>query len=711
MKISWKYFWGYLLRLGVFVGIGMGIVFAVRNCSNGIERSEAPDQTAAPLTLSRQYAYANDRMVYVMMENRIIEQWSLDGCHQKRFKLPVTQGQDEEYSKDQLLWVDNEEFIWCAEEEEGEFVYATPVEQKEDGEELVFAETRELFRCSDSELKIQGIDPEYLFLDDNLGTVYADDSHLIYQSNEKGWFAYDRESGQQPLKILEYGNIPKNTNLSSMIAGNQILYHTGSESGKIEEGLYGFRSYDLNRKESREIDDRCFSGAAYVTDPDRNKVYYQIADNQSIWEYDYQTGERRELISEKQFQDCYTENHLLWDDAYYNDSLFVDGERLYFVKNRKKPQIFSYTLAKSALRYEEKLTSAVERSGYLNLDDDSDIMNDYLTIAEGKLLLHWNMSGIYSDEEEETGKQSYFDWIRGFLPEDTEEEEEDTDGAYYICIDLETAESKAVTDRDPEKVYFGMLGLWMKPGTIGPWRLSDAVQRDDDTAREAESGNISIQDQLACISRHSDVWIQRYDDEYDDDEDLMSMYYAITDLDHNGRLEIIATSDTEGSGFYTTTYYYQISADGQNLRPITTDIPDIDIKDGIQTVYVNPQTNAYYYRARDYISAGWGARYCWYGAVILDNGMLTERTFAETVADLDKKKKKEIWHAYSYLGGKEQKMKYQDFDPEKMADQFFEGMTKMPVTISWFQIRGKKDLTEQKILKKATRSYQKFAAE
>lgn len=691
MKEEQYYILGYLFRFALLVSIGIGIIFAARVCPDTAVKTGKVDQpfvSATPVSFCQKYPYANDRMVYIAQEGGTIEQWSVDGSYQKKFIMPDS---EDEFSQEQLLWVDNEEIIWYAYGEETEdediygdqHVYTAPIEQKGSGEEPRFEKAKELFVCSGSDQEIEGVSPE-LLRSNGLGSVYADDRYLIYQSSEKIIYAYDRAAGGQPIPISssdEYANIPDYACLPSVVAGDRILYHTGREPGKVNEDLYGFWCYKLGSKELQNIDNRCPSAAAYVADQSRDKVYYQIIEDQSIWEWDCQNGERRELISEEQFQNCYEENDLVWDDAYYDDSLFIEGDRLYLIKNQKNPSIFSYQFTESALYYEEPLTLAVQNARCFHLQEEESAA--YLGIAGGKLLLRYSME------------------------EDDGEEEE-----YYICIDLKTAEGKAVGEEDGEKIYFGMLGLWLEPGTTGGFQTEQtkAVDEIDSMLPSDTEGQnpLSIENQLACISCYIERLIQ--EDEWWEADDYH--HYAVTDLDHNGRLELIVTSGEQGSGAFTYTDYYQLAADGHSLRRITDAAGEIDIMDGfgIHSAYVDPDTGVYYYLAGDYASAGAGARYFWYGAVVLDSGMLTVRTIAHTGLKWSKKRDKEVWYGYSYLDGKEQKLKKKEFQVDQLADQFFEGMKKVPAKISWFQCKGKKrNQTQKKIMKKARRSYQKFA--
>lgn len=65
-----------------------------------------------------------------------------------------------------------------------------------------------------------------------------------------------------------------------------------------------------------------------------------------------------------------------------------------------------------------------------------------------------------------------------------------------------------------------------------------------------ESNTLDIDKQLATIVKHFEDW-KSYNDEG-------NYAYAITDLDHNGRLEIIS-SNIEGSGWYSYTSIYEVN--------------------------------------------------------------------------------------------------------------------------------------------------------
>ena len=623
-------------------------------------QSETEGESVVSESICYKYPYANDRMVYIPLENGKIKQYSLDGTYRQTISLPADDA-NIDLDETELLWVGNDEIIWSAYGNGfKKTIFATPIRPAENGDELVKEKAKKLFKLG-GEPGISGTSGGVLY---EPCTVYADEDRLIFWDYGT-FYVYDRKTGGAPAEISlakdAYAEIPSSAlSLCSEIMNDQLICHSGRTFGTISEDAYEFWSYNLSTGQTQSIDTKCFSSASYVADPVRNMVYYQVIDDQSIWQYDCGTGEKKELISEAQLKECYEKNQLTWDDAYYNDSLFVEGDQLYFIKNVDAPLVFSYSLSDSSITFKKALTEAILCSGYTSFDKGS----RRLAILQNKLLLYWRN---YDDDED-----------------------------YYICIDIPTAAIQAVSEEKPEKIYFGMLGVWEEPGTTGTWEKLDLKLP---AAKKVSDATLSIEDQLACISRCKDIWLDKEDD---------FMQYAVTDLDHNGRLEVIASSGPQGSGAFTTTYYYQVSADGTTLRRIKNEVGEIDIVDGIDTAYVDRETGTYYYCAYDYASAGAGARGVWYSGVVLKNGMLTDRLYATGECTWNKKKTEEKWHYTQYADGKKKKIAAKDFSKERLAEEFFDGFEKQSVHISWFGGKGKKKWDDEKILNKLTKSYEAF---
>lgn len=637
-----------------------------KNPASAKEKEDMPERT---------YPGASSRMVYIPQEEPVLQQWSREGKKQKTIALPVKKygGTDQEYN---LLWVNDDEILWSvyADGEKYKNMYttivlSTPVRQTASGEEVMLGQTKELFTIKEEEdLDLGGLGDSL----EEPGITYAD-KEKIYFFSEGDLYEYDRTAKKGPFAV-ESPDGKKHSwgAFSARIQGKTMIYHTGRTAGKLEEHAYEFWIYDLETKERKRIDDRCYTNAAYVTDPEGSRVWYQITDDQSIWEYDCVTGDKKELVSEKEFQKCYGDNQLSWDEGYYDDLLFMEGERLYYIKDREDPVIFSCSVRDRKIVYEKALTEAVRRSGYRDTDEGT------LSMAAGKMLL------TLSDENMEVCN---------------------------LCIDLKTAEIRPVDSEDAEIIYFGMLGEWYDDAERKSWKETDGEKKENDHTADVHTAE-TIEEQLALISRQSDVWL-----EIGDDTEGMGYYYAVTDLDHNGRLEVIVSTGSQGSGGFTSSKYYQVSLDGTKLRRVYAGggSADVDIVSGgadkvesIETAYVDPKTDTWYYNTYDYMSGGAGARYVSYAALVLRHGLLTTCFYASGECSWNKKKTDEVWQYFYYPEGEEKKVKAKNFDPDALAEKFFKGFDKKKVKISWFYLGSGKKPSEKKLKKLVEKSGRGF---
>lgn len=611
---------------------------------------EESEKEEAPV---RKYPGANDRMVYIPMEEPILQQWSLDGKKQKEISLPLEKyGGNDDYS---LLWVDNDELLWSVySADNGDCVLSTPIRQTGPKEEILLEQTKKLFRLKpEDDLSIGGLGDSSR----ETGIVYVDEDQILFFYGGE-LYEYNRIMKKGPVRVEIPGEEDDLGAISSMILNDQMIYHTGRISGKVDEHAYEFNCYDLAAKERKSIDNRCCTAAAYVTDPARDKVYYQIMGDQGIWEYDSVTGEKKELIPEKDFKKCYEKNQISWNDGSYEDLLFVEDDRLYYIKDQENPMLFSYSFRDATLSFENELTEAVRQFGYSDMDLEE------LTILKDKLLVY-----LRNENYE----------------------------LCYLCIDLKTAEIKPVGPDDPEIIYFGMLGTWYTDEERCEWKEKAVEDKEKNPAITNKAK--TLDDQITLISQQSDMWLYK---------DYIELYCAVTDLDHNGRLELIVSTGLQGSGGHTISWYYQVSMDGSGLYRVHEEGNDSDIVDEIKTAFVEPETGTHYYCVSDYVSYGAGSRYIWYGAMALKDGLITKRTYAGGECTWNKKKTEEVWHYSCYRDGKEEKIKGKKVDIDSLAEDFFDGFDKKKVNISWVYIDGEKKYSKQKLRKMLAKSYKEF---
>lgn len=143
-----------------------------------------------------------------------------------------------------------------------------------------------------------------------------------------------------------------------------------------------------------------------------------------------------------------------------------------------------------------------------------------------------------------------------------------------------------------------------------------------ETSTEPEETQIPVEDQCALIARERESWLPEEEWYY------QPYSYVVTDLDQNGRLELLR-SVCEGSGNYTMTDVYEVSEDGKSLNRYYNSMGEggsqADLIVGKTSVYYNEESGIYTYLFLDYMRAGWEWNGEEYRAISLEDEMLMEK--------------------------------------------------------------------------------------
>ena len=130
----------------------------------------------------------------------------------------------------------------------------------------------------------------------------------------------------------------------------------------------------------------------------------------------------------------------------------------------------------------------------------------------------------------------------------------------------------------------------------------------------AVSAGSDYSNQLELIADNAELW--------QPDEVYSFWGYTVTDLDRNGRLEIISAS-LQGTGLYTTFRVYEVSEDGTALNEIIQDRAEYDSAPDIMTetapAFADEENGLYYYVFSDFIRNGYAESYVYKQAVYLEN--------------------------------------------------------------------------------------------
>ena len=220
---------------------------------------------------------------------------------------------------------------------------------------------------------------------------------------------------------------------------------------------------------------------------------------------------------------------------------------------------------------------------------------------------------------------------------------------------------------------------------------------------------LSVEGQLKTIAEAKDK-IVTYDNE---DENY---HYAITDLDQNGRLELIVSTGMFGAEHLTGNWYYEISKDGSKLKKCKGKAfgnEGHDICDDIDTVYIDPKKHNYYYIVHGITHVSGAENYDSVGFLQLKNGTLTDNYLAGGSHFVSKKGKlKDSYYKLTKNANKRTaiitKKQYSDID--SLMNEKYGKLKKESVAIQWFSYEQlMSEVSESQFLHKLQKSQENFA--
>lgn len=183
-------------------------------------------------------------------------------------------------------------------------------------------------------------------------------------------------------------------------------------------------------------------------------------------------------------------------------------------------------------------------------------------------------------------------------------------------------------------------------------------------------------EQRSLIERNRSVWLPS-------DPGYETWYYAVTDLDHNGRLEVI-TASIQGTGLYTWVKCWEVSADYTALNPCPDNTgegegwPDL-IVDTLPSYY-DPATGRYAYVCEDLTRDGAARYYHALESFSLVDGRLELRALA-SMEELYDSSGSVSQHWYNAAGSPVSRQDY-----ESAADRAFQGCQQGTLNLSWTRL-------------------------
>lgn len=203
----------------------------------------------------------------------------------------------------------------------------------------------------------------------------------------------------------------------------------------------------------------------------------------------------------------------------------------------------------------------------------------------------------------------------------------------------------------------------------------------------------AIEDQLVTIWDARQTW--RVLEETD------GWCYAVTDLDGNGRLEILS-SETHGTGNYTTLRAWEVSEDGASLNPIAAPTDDGEGGPVLSSGYYSDENpskedvEAYtdgsgitYYIQTDINKDGAAHYYETKQAVFLKDGKLDCQIVATKQTDYDENGGETV----TCQNGSGESISEDDY--ETAVQRRFEGLSQKNVTFGWLSCVHSEELHEE----------------
>ena len=241
------------------------------------------------------------------------------------------------------------------------------------------------------------------------------------------------------------------------------------------------------------------------------------------------------------------------------------------------------------------------------------------------------------------------------------------------------------------KICGGLLLIGMLWGCAQGRPMETTVPVTETTAPVTTAPDmLSADTQLKTIWEARDTWHVL--------EETEGWCYAVTDLDGNGRLEILS-SETHGTGNFTTLRAWEVSEDGTSLNPITENGEYgsgvvmssgyvSDENPSAETVISYTDGSVTYYIQDDMNKDGYAHYYERKLAVFLRDGKLEELTLATMQTDYDENGGETV----TCQDADGQAISQSDYDTA--GEGHFAGLSRKNAAIGWLTCLHSEELRE-----------------
>ena len=221
--------------------------------------------------------------------------------------------------------------------------------------------------------------------------------------------------------------------------------------------------------------------------------------------------------------------------------------------------------------------------------------------------------------------------------------------------------------------------------------------------RESGLLNTEVGRQIELLADNLDLWAGTMDSEG------IEYFYTVTDMDHNGRLELIISS-CQGTGLYTFSNYFEVNNTLDGLAAVEGNRREGDSEADIivdsAPVYYDAGNKVYYYIYDDVIRNGI-EHYENKRAVWLDNGKLVQNALAHKTSVLENEKQ-----VINYTDSEGKNITGSQYD--SIADTVYGGLEKRNAFFKWNKAANKEELQQmgrEKLASLLLDSYNQFSTE
>ena len=239
--------------------------------------------------------------------------------------------------------------------------------------------------------------------------------------------------------------------------------------------------------------------------------------------------------------------------------------------------------------------------------------------------------------------------------------------------------------------------------------------KDSDSSSETEN-SLSVEHQLDQIVSDRELWQNPFGRDYEGKTDG-GVFYAVTDLDQNGRLELVvtdATSDGDDIEF-TGTCFFEMNVSVTKMDRKDWDkkknskklnICDSDNFVDIDTVYIDNKNKEYYYAVEDADPSTLYSLYLWkYGSQDGRMDVLADDQWNDSPEEDG-----DIWVYYD-KEGKTHSITEEEFTFDKLVKRKYPSFEKRKVKIEWisyFDYFKIKKITDVQLRHALLQSYAEF---